>query len=160
MVWTYRGGGAPAGTENPVVDGDLTVSGTIKERSRALPMGEWDNFAPVMSAVGGTWTGGTVAVARKALIGTTMIVALDIYGTTVTSTPSQLQILIPNGATAAHNSGCAGAAMDNGTSALAWVLANSTVISIFKNVAGTGTWAASAGATRIGFTIAFEITDA
>lgn len=29
MTWVYHGGGAPAGSENPVVDGNLTVSGDL-----------------------------------------------------------------------------------------------------------------------------------
>lgn len=29
MTWTYHGGGAPAGSENPVVDGNLTVTGDL-----------------------------------------------------------------------------------------------------------------------------------
>lgn len=29
MPWVYHGGGAPAGSNNPVVDGDLTVTGKI-----------------------------------------------------------------------------------------------------------------------------------
>lgn len=139
---------------------NTVLSGTLKERGRTVAMGEWTTFTPTLTAATGTWTGGTVNYAKYMLVGKTMTIALDVFGTSVSATPANLSVAIPGGFTSAGPTGNSGSGLDNGVTSTVWAIsgnASATTISIFKTVAGGGAWATSTANTRVGFELVFEV---
>lgn len=90
--------------EHTVDDGHSTIhaSGTISERARTVPMGEWikvpflaTNFTADLGAAW-TVTSAEQLVLQYMFVGTTMFVSFNISVSTIaTATPSTLQIVIP-----------------------------------------------------------------
>lgn len=123
------------------------------ERGRTAPMGEWT--APAFAAGdftatgGGTaWTviAGNVVTYRYAIVGKTMTVIFEIDSTNVTGAPTEMNIKIPGGFTAAQRARNLIHAIDAGASAvgIARVNAADTIIRLQSTIAGAG-WTATAG---------------
>lgn len=129
----------------------------LYERSRTTKVGDWITFTPTLTASAGTWTGGTVNTARYMLIGTTLFVAVNISGTSVSNAGVTLRIAIPGGFTAAFTEVNTITVKDNGTLVVGSmsVAATGTVMNIFT--AAFGTFAISVGATDVYGVWAFEV---
>lgn len=131
MTWTYHGDGAPAGSVNPVLDGDWVISGdlavggdetvagtlnvvgallsgaiasssSIKERARSVAMGEWANLTPVLAASSGTFSSANIVNCRKMYTGKTLWITAVLGSCTISATPTSLTMLIPDSAVAAN----------------------------------------------------------
>ena len=83
--------------------GNLTLAGTLKERGRTVPMGEWvavPYAAGDFTSDGAAWTveAADVTALRYTLIGKTMFLAFNLYATSLgAGTTTELRIKIPGG---------------------------------------------------------------
>lgn len=77
--------------------GLIQTAGTIRERARTTPMGEWITFTPTRTAATGTWTAGTVQTAKYMLIGKTMFVDLLIDASSNSNITAYVAITVPGG---------------------------------------------------------------
>lgn len=103
-----NGGGLTAVTAAIVARDEFNVtstaswfSGTITERGRTTPMGEWTTFTPTRSAATGTWTAGTVTTAQYMLVGKTLWVNFSIDSSSNSNATANLMMTLPGGFTAA-----------------------------------------------------------
>lgn len=88
--------------------GNATITGTLKERNRSAPLGEWTGVtfnAGNFTAAGGssaTWVlaGADQATLAYSLVGKTMSLAYTVNTSTVTGSPTSLRLAIPGGFTA------------------------------------------------------------
>jgi hypothetical protein len=138
--------------------GDAEVAGTIKERGRTTPMGEWIDFTPTLSASAGTWTVGTIVTKRYMLIGKTMFIAFEIDNSNVSNAAVELQLTIPGGFNAAQQSSGAyvykdaGGAFNTG----AWYTIASNGLLRFRTN-NFGTFAIAAANTYVQGIFIFEV---
>jgi hypothetical protein len=138
------------------------------ERGRTAPVGEWTsrtgaNFnAADFTASTGNWTvdSADAITYASSIVGKTMTVAFEIVSTDVSATPTELQLVIPGGFTAAKKVRNPVIVSDAGGAAVisyAQVAASGTVISVFPTVNG-GNWTLTAGDnTAVIGTITFEV---
>lgn len=142
----------------------IRATGTISERARTVPMGEWINIP--YGTVGFTGNGGgwTVDVAdvsryRYMLVGKTLTLDATFLGTTVAGGVSTiLQLPMPLGFTShASIQGIPFSYSDAGTfgTGLAQVLASTAIVRLFT--AGLVVWTASVNATDIYVKIPIEV---
>ena len=143
------------------------AGGTIKERARTTPMGEW--IAVTFSAgdftadggVGSAWTvaSGDVADNRYMLVGKTLWYSVRVATSTVGGSPTSLRVAIPGGFTAnATTSVACGYMNDAGTSrrdVLVEAGSGVTYVSIQRD-AGTA-FADATNTTYVYFVIPIEI---
>ena len=111
------------------------------------------------TASSGSWTvdAGDQTTFAYAEIGKIMIVTFDIQTSSVSATPGNLAIAIPNGRTAARAMSAGTFAYnENGSAGVGPASVSGTSISLFKTLAGTA-WSASTNTTRVQGTISFEI---
>lgn len=111
------------------------------------------------TASSGSWTvdvGDQIAFAY-AEIGKFMVVTFDLNTTSVSATPTDLRITIPNARTAARSmTGGMFAYNENGTAGTGLSAVNGTTIFLYKSLA-TPTWSTLSNLTRVQGTIIFEI---
>lgn len=136
----------------------LTLDATIAQFSagastfaRATADGVWTAFTPTLGASAGTFSCTTTTAAKYMLVGKTLRITAILSGCSVSATPTNLTITIPGGFSASATDGQVLAMSDNGTAGTGWARINSTTISLYKNIAQSGTWATAAGTTAIGF---------
>lgn len=89
----------------------VAVNDGYYERGRTPPMGEWTSIpynAAHFTAQAGTWTvsSANMLVNRYMLIGKTLFWNVTLSGTTLSSTPQWLEVLLPAGLTAQTYSYC------------------------------------------------------
>jgi hypothetical protein len=145
---------------SPSITGNMSVAGTLTERGRGTPMGEWVSFTPTMTAASGTWTGGTVTSAKYMMVGKSMTVNVKISSASVSTSTVWLNVTIPGGYTTAGEMGQTATIIDNGTPGRAWLATSSaggTGLTLFKDMALSTNWSASSSATSIQFNITFEV---
>lgn len=161
--------GASTLTGNVSMGGTLALTaagGTISERGRTTPLGEWiavSFSAGNFTAHGGTgevsWTvgSGDVEVNRYTLIGKTLLWSVRITQSTIGNTPNELRIVIPGGFTANHVGSFAVPYFNDNGALRDDVIATpfSTYVSIAR--AGGSNFLASTDATAVYFSIFLEI---
>lgn len=111
------------------------------------------------TASSGSWTvaSGDQSTFAYLEIGKLMIVTFDLATTSVSATPGELRIAIPNSRTAARTmSAGVFAYNENGTAGVGPAAVAGTTISLYKTLAGAA-WATSTDTTRVQGTILFEI---
>lgn len=148
----------------PGATGTLSLSDGIFERSRTTKMGEWISVtynASNFTASTGTWTveSGDQIVFKYTLIGKTMIVSIELFGTSLSASPASLNIAIPGGFTAKVNTRNACQMIDAGTGIGGFlnVAAGGTVIQAFKDF-NAGVWTGpTTNTTSVFGQITFEI---
>lgn len=149
------------GSERARVDASsLISSGSIKERGRSAAIGEWTAYTPTLSAATGTWTAGSFVNCKYMVVGKTMYVSFKVVGSSVSTTTQWLNVTIPGGYTSAGEMNSAVPLADNGVVSTGWLAtsgAGGTGLTVFKDILGAGTFAASSGNTRIAFTATLEI---
>lgn len=121
---------------------------------------DWVTFTPTRGASAGTWTVGTVSAARWRVRRKSLFVRVVVTGSSVSATPANLTITIPNGYTAAAVRSVAECSLlDNGTIAKGYVEApaSGTVINIYRNFGASGGFATSVTNTSVAFYIEIEI---
>jgi len=141
--------------------GDLTVndvvaSGTIRERGRAVAMGEpiiVAHNAAHFTATSGTWTveAGDLWSFWYTIIGKSMIIAFDIVTSSVSATPTDLRILIPGGYIPNANTMTVGHALDQNIPYPMYIFAgNGTTYLSMRTWATTAfrNWGASTNTTQ------------
>jgi hypothetical protein len=146
----------------------IKASAGYYERGRTAPVGEWTsrtgaNFnAADFTASTGNWTvdSADAITYASSIVGKTMTVAFEIVSTDVSATPTELQMVIPGGFTAAKKVRNPVIVSDAGGAAVisyAQVAASGTVISVFPTVNG-GNWTLTAGDnTAVIGQITFEV---
>ncbi len=145
----------------------ITATGSIAERKRTIPLGEWYDVPFVPGNFTGfttmTWT--VTAAGQKTcaytLIGMTMIFAFDLRSTTIGGvTTAAVQILIPGGWFAKNTLRNPCYLIDNGviSTGYALVTANSNLVQVFRtdNVPFT----AAAATTTVQGEITFPVRTA
>lgn len=141
--------------------GNLSFIGTIKERARSTPMGEWINVAynagNYGAAGGGSWTvaSGDQIAYQYMLVGKTCFLTITLNNTSVSGTVSSITITMPViavGSTVAPLSRL----YDNGTerNAIVYTTPSSTTLTI---VSTAGNLAASTDNTFLQINMFFEI---
>lgn len=119
---------------------------------------EWTDFTPTRGASSGTWTLGTVTVARYKKIGTSVFVRVEVTGSTVSVTPDYLTITIPASLSAATAGGDGYLdALQSAAAVRGSVFAIGTELRLYQAAARTGAWAATAD-TFVSFSFHFETT--
>lgn len=112
------------------------------------------------TASSGTWTvdSGDQTIFAYIQIGKMMTVTFDLQTTSVSATPAELRIAIPNSKTATRAcSAGAFAYYNNATTAgTGNAVVSGTTIALYRDLAGT-TWSAATNATRVQGTIVFEV---
>jgi hypothetical protein len=142
---------------------ELTAAtGTIKERGRTTPLGEWIAFSPASrSASAGTWTVGTIVTAEYMLVGKTMIIRFHATGTSLSGTPQWVAFTIPGSFVAATTGTNSAQIYDNGTQRTGCVYNASADSSIYVYAGqwpgGGTTYATSTTNTHISFLAVFSI---
>ena len=145
---------------------NTTLAGTLTERNRSTPMGEW--VSPAYNSSNFTATGlmtwtvdsGDISTYAYTLVGKTLTVAFVIDSSSVGGTLSTtLNVKIPGGYTSAKYVYAIGRASDNGTAAasLCRTVPASSYIDFFKDTAGAANWSASTNNTSAACLITFEI---
>lgn len=149
------------------ITADTVEANSFLVRGDMANLGEW--FSPGFKTTyftgnnSMTWTvaRADVQVFKYTIIGTTMIVAFTILGSTVAGTPSTaLQISLAGNLVAKDGAFSFIRAVDNGSpaEATAVILAGESVISIYLNQGyPSGVWAASTDATDVYGQITFEV---
>ena len=134
------------------------------ERSRTTRMDEWIQVAfsaGNFTASTGSWTltSGDQITFAYSLSGTTATVSFSLDTTTVSATPSALQITLPGGLTATRRMGGSFAYVDNGTAGTGlWrVEASDTKLYLYKNL-GVPAWTASTNNTYAEGVARFEVS--
>ncbi len=137
--------------------GTITALGTIAERGRTVPMGEWIDvpYGSVAFTASGTMVWGVAAADqltyRYMLVGKTLWLSFAFTTTSVTAPLNTvLQLALPPGFTAANTLvGTPYWYSDNGTEGigLAQVLANTSIVRLF--ILGSGNWTASVNNTAM-----------
>lgn len=125
----FKIGGGTLGTDDKITldsSGNVTISGAVSERGRTTAMGAWADIAHD----GGNFTGsGTITWTVEAgdqttlaytRIGTTLIVAFEIVGSTVSGTGSELRIALPLSLTGAKAVITPCYIIDNNTRTTGW----------------------------------------
>ncbi len=145
----------------------LGWTGTLSDVRGGIDTGAW---TPVAFAAGnftaqaGNWTlaSGDQLQFRYRLFGKTMHVGFVLVTTTVSATPTYLQITIPASKTAAATFGQPISAVDNGTARNAAAVISSTNIRLYIDaiaaIGGAGTWATATDNTAVFGTLTFETT--
>jgi hypothetical protein len=90
--------------------GDVSVGRDLYEKQRTTPLGHWKTYpysAGNFTANTGTWTveAGDVTNLTYMLIGKTLFVDFNLLGTSVSGSPTQLRILIPEALSVAVSAG-------------------------------------------------------
>lgn len=144
----------------------IAATGTISERRRAVPMGNWTampfNASNFTSDNGTTVTvaSSNVTTARYMQLGATVWFMVEISGFTIgAGSPTYVYMALPNGWQVASQSRTAIQVVDNSTNVAGIALAQTGTTSNkvkFGRIDGS-TWAASAGASSIFGTFAFEL---
>jgi hypothetical protein len=144
--------------------GDFANIGTITERGRGVPIGDWIspsfNAGDYTGRASMTWTvaSGDVMTFAYTMRGKTMTVSLVLLTTTVGGTPStSLQVAIPGGFTAAKAMQSVCEVLDNGarTTGRINVAASGTLIAIQRT--DLANWAASTDNTAVRGQLEFEV---
>lgn len=140
----------------------IHASGTISERSRTVPMGEWvaGNTGATNFSVGtGTWTVPTANINahHHMLIGKTLFYRGAFVNTSVSAGTTPLSITIPGGFTAASWAETAIVALDNNVASLAFarVSQGNKTIDLFRTDGAN--WAIAAALTDVSLEISFEV---
>ena len=141
----------------------LYLTDGVYQRGRAAAIGDWQTVpynAANFTADVGTWTvdAGDVVTQRFALVGQTMHYALYLAATSVSATPSELRIALPPGYLVGSRFVSASAYNETGLNVANYVIgiAGDGFLRLQK-FSGTA-WAATANATYVFLTIAFEVT--
>lgn len=143
----------------------MAVAGSVSERSRTVPMGEWTTptfAAGNFTSDPGTWVVEAADVTTYAymLVGKSMTLSFIINSTTVTGTPTSLRISIPGGFTAVKYMDNAGNKKDNGGISGNDMTIESSVganyVTLLRDYGSTA-WTASTNATSVRGQITFEI---
>jgi hypothetical protein len=148
----------------PGATGTLSLSDGVFERSRATKLGEWaavtyssGNF----TASSGTWTvdSGDQAAFSYTLVGKTMVVSLALNTTSVSSTPTTLQVTIPGGFLSAADARVIAVTQDNGGTqgeGIMRVTNGGSLILFYKDVPGNA-WSAATNSTSVSGTLTFPV---
>ena len=149
--------GTPVNMLDVTRGGNATIYGTIKERGRTTPLGEWIDVgftASNFTSNTGTWTvtsGGQQTYAYM-VIGKTLWIILSIIQTnsTITGTPTELWVTLPSGFTVAPSGvpngvTYAGPAVGAGYPiGYAYTLAGESKVRLIRDPTASGTFAAGA----------------
>lgn len=145
----------------------ITATGSISERGRTIPMGEWIPVpynAGDFTAITGTWTvdAADVLLFAYMLLGKTLFVTFNLQTTSVSATPTSLYLKIPGNFLAKTQMWGLVSVLDNtGTyeAGVAYVGVNNILnqISLQRQSYGSTNWSTAVNATSIRGTIAFEI---
>lgn len=115
-------------------------------------------YVPVLSASAGTFSSATVTTARYLLEGKMLTVMLHLQSCSVSASPNNLTISIPNGYIPAVTSTGVFHYSDNGTTGVGmWNPVASGVIRLFKNVNAAGNWTTSVGGSQFSINARFEV---
>ncbi len=145
----------------------LGWTGTLADVRGGIDTGVWTAVtfaAGNFTAQAGNWTlaSGDQLMFRYRLFGKTMHVGFVLVTTTVSATPTYLQITIPASKTAAATFGQPISAVDNGTARNAAAVISSTNIRLYIDaiaaIGGAGTWATATDNTAVFGTLTFETT--
>ena len=160
-------GGTPSTALLRATSLTLGWTGTLADSRGGIDTGAWTavaHSAGNFTAQTGTWTveAGDQSTFRYRLFGKTMHVSFVLTTTSVSATPTYLQITIPASKTAAATFGQPVSASDNGTARdAAAVIAGTNIriyISAVAALGGAGTWAIATNATGVFGTLTFETT--
>lgn len=135
--------------------GDASFSGTISERGRSTPLGEWTSIAysaGIFTSNTGTWTvdSGDVATLAYTFIGKTAVIIFNIQSSSVGGVGSDLMITLPFTSSSTHGtvansiSYSENATFDSG---YAVITAGSTLLRLRK--INNGNWGVTANATSV-----------
>jgi len=145
--------------------GNALFIGSITERNRSKPIGEWTavpfNASDFIAEGGGTWTvqAADVITFAYSLVGKIIIVAFEIQTTDTSGTVSTLSIKIPGGFVPARTTRNTITTNPAAGSNVGFVVANATYnfLRCYANYAGGG-WGASTGGTHVWGQISFEVS--
>ncbi len=142
--------------------GTITSTGSVSERSRAIPQGVWipvTYLAANFTAAGATWTvtGAEVVVFKYMLLGLTMFVSWYLETTTLSAAVATLTLRIPVTVIPNVQGFNACAYDDNGTRGIGTAQArrpasgsNGIFIDLSKDIRGSANWTNSAALTVAG----------
>lgn len=111
------------------------------------------------TASSGTWTveSGDHTLLAYVQIGKMMCVTFDLQTTSVSATPTELRIAIPNSKTAARTASAGMFAYNqNGTPGTGNAVASSTTLALYRDLAATA-WSTATNTTRVQGTVWFEV---
>lgn len=146
--------------------GTVTLTGTISERKRTVPLGAWASVAFLASNFTATGTTWTVTAAQQVtlkymLIGTTLFVTFYINTSTVGGATANLFLTLPLNASSTATAYGTCDYNDNGTYGTGVILAatgtTSPTLRLMKNLGGSVNWSNSAALTIAG-TMAFDVS--
>ena len=150
----------------------IAATGSIKERGRRIPMGEWINITIdsfpnwFIPSTGMTWTvtAADVKTMKYMLIGKTVFFTVFLQNTSIGGTPNyQLYIRLPNATRSKWESQVPAYILDNGAyqtgDVYAGVGLNFCIVQTFRDgdAAPHRVFTASTNKTDIGFTLIYEM---